>query len=294
MRLTAPAKINLYLRIVGQRADGYHLLDSLMLPVSLYDTIHLQGELVARRGRGSAITVTCDDPAVPSDATNLACKAAALLCQEAGVQARLTLHLHKRIPAGAGLGGGSSDAAAVLKGVNILLALGFGDSQLGALASRLGADVGFFIPCRPAIAAGIGDVLTAVAPLPQRWVVLVVPPFGVSTPWAYRRFDALAPPPQAPGPAALTVPGQWPAPECLVNDLERAVLPEYPVLAQLKTHLYSYGAEVALMSGSGSAVFGIFLQPDAAARACHGLQEHGKAFLVRILDGPPGEAIENS
>lgn len=287
MHLFAPAKINLYLRIVGQRADGYHELDSLMLPVSLYDDVHLHGECTPQRGHAAEITVTCDDPTIPADSTNLAYKAAALLCQEAGVQARLTIHLHKRIPAGAGLGGGSSNAAAVLKGLNALFALGWSNARLAALGVRLGADVPFFIPCRPAVATGIGDILTAIPPLPPRWVVLVVPPFGVATPWAFRHFDTLPPLPPVASPAALVAQGQWPPPELLGNDLERAVIPEYPVLAQIKAQLLVHGAEVALMSGSGSSVFGIFAQHQEAERALPALQAYGKGFLVQIPDGPP-------
>ena len=118
-------------------------------------------------------------------------------------------------------------------------------------------------------------------------MVLVVPPFGVATPWAYRRFDALPLLPTAASPAALVGQGQWPSPELLGNDLERAVIPEYPVLEQIKAQLRSHGAEVALMSGSGSSVFGIFLQRHEAERALPALQEYGKAFLLQILDGPP-------
>src|SRR5215510_11289634 len=109
LHVLAPAKINVYLRIVGRRADGYHLLDSLMVPISLYDEIQIETE-----GGAFALRLTCDDPAIPGDETNLAYKAATLLCRETGVQAKIAITLVKRIPAGAGLGGGSSDAAAVL------------------------------------------------------------------------------------------------------------------------------------------------------------------------------------
>jgi 4-diphosphocytidyl-2-C-methyl-D-erythritol kinase len=289
MRLLAPAKINVYLRIVGQRPDGYHLLDSLMVPVSLCDEIHLA---IAPRGHdarsGTArIVVTCDHPTVPGDETNLAYKAAALLCQEAGIQARITVNLQKRIPAGAGLGGGSSDAAAVLKGLNTLLALGCTDAQLGALAVRLGADVPFFIPCCPARAQGIGEILTPVPVLQARWLVLVVPPFGVSTPWAYQRFDTLPQPEHA---VASMVPpwstGQWPTPACWVNDLERAVIPAYPQIGAIKQRLLHLGAEGALMSGSGSAVFGVFATPTAAQQAQEMLAHAGTTFVVEPLAGP--------
>ena len=170
MQSLAPAKINLYLRIVGRRPDGYHLLDSMMVPISLYDDIHITVARGERRGAspGAALVVHCDDPTVPDDETNLAYKAAALVCQEAGLQARIAIHLRKRIPAGAGLGGGSSNAATVLKSLNALLALGWTEAHLCQLGARLGADVPFFIPCRPARIGGIGEIVTTVPPLPTR------------------------------------------------------------------------------------------------------------------------------
>lgn len=280
MRLLAPAKINAYLRIVGRRADGYHLLDSFMLPVSLYDEI---GIAVAP-GR-SEIVVTCDDPTLPCDETNLAYRAAALLCTETGMRARIAITLRKQIPIGAGLGGGSSDAAAVLRGLNIALALNLSDAHLCSLAARLGADVPFFIPCRPCRVSGIGDILRVVPAPPPLPIVLVVPPFRISTPWAYRRFDEL--PPQPPLPLPPLPDGQWPTAAWLINDLERAVFPAYPVLARLKEEFRVCGALGALMSGSGSAVFGFFATRAQADTALTVLSAAGRTFLVEPLSVPP-------
>lgn len=280
MRVLAPAKLNVFLRIVGRRADGYHLLDSLMVPVSLYDDVRVEVE-----AGGSEIVVTCTDPTLPCDEANLAYRAAALLCTETGVRASVMIDLRKHIPAGAGLGGGSSDAAAVLKGLNVALALGLSEARLCTLAARLGADVPFFIPCRPSRVSGIGERLTAVSPPPALPIVIVVPPFGVSTPWAYRRFDELPPSPQPPLPEWQT--GRWPAPEWLVNDLERAVLPAYPVLTSLKEQLRDCGALGALMSGSGSAVFGIFRTRALAEKAMTALNHAGRTFLVEPIAEPP-------
>jgi 4-diphosphocytidyl-2-C-methyl-D-erythritol kinase len=288
----APAKINVYLRIVGRRPDGYHLLDSLMAPISLYDEIDIAVTSSEQRAAspGAELVVSCDDPTVPGGETNLAYKAAALVCQEAGVQARIRIHLHKGIPAGAGLGGGSSNAATVLKSLNALLALGWSEARLCQLGARLGADVPFFIPCRPARIGGIGDSVTPVTPLPARSVVLVVPPFSVSTAWAYQRFDELLPLDPASAQPWQFTPGQWPAREWLINDLERAVLPAYPSLAALKEALRHLGAEGVLMSGSGSAVFGIFRHCTAAEQAVTALHAHGRVFLVEPLPAPPGAA----
>ena len=281
MRILAPAKINVFLRITGRRLDGYHLLDSLMVPISLCDEIHIEIERETREG--FQITLTCDDPTLPTDETNLAHKAATLLCTEAEVQAHITIDLLKRIPAGAGLGGGSSDAAAVLKGLNALLSLGFDEPRLCALATRLGADVPFFIPCRPSRVQGIGEILTPVFALPPKWFVVVVPPFGVSTLWAYRRFDEL-PEQESPDSKIELTNGRWPLGKLLVNDLERAVISAYPSIGELKEQMLRLGAESALMSGSGSAVFGMFQNPHIAEQAVGTLGKIGKAFVVEHLN----------
>jgi 4-diphosphocytidyl-2-C-methyl-D-erythritol kinase len=279
----APAKVNLYLRIVGRRLDGYHLLNSLMVPVNLFDEV-----TIAASKSQPEIAVTCDDPTLPGDETNLAYKAAVLLCRETGTRAKISIALHKRIPVGAGLGGGSSDAAAVLKGLNLLLSLRLSEDRLCSLAAQLGADVPFFIPCRPAKGEGIGEILTAVPLLPSRWLVIVVPPFGVSTPWAYRRFDELSLPKTPPTLVDSQRPAnRWPSPELFVNDLERAALPEYPQIGRIKDHLLRLGAEGALMSGSGSAVFAVFQSRAAAEHAVTALVGEGKTFLVEPLAGPP-------
>lgn len=289
MRVLAPAKINLYLRITGRRADGYHLLDSVMVPVSLCDELEITTEHHhTERRHEPRILVTCDDPTLPTDDTNLAYKAAALFCREAGVAAEISIALRKRIPFGAGLGGGSSDAAAVLKSLNALFARLFSEQQLCALAVRLGADVPFFIPCQPARVEGIGEILTSVPRLPSRWFVIVVPPFSVATPWAYRQFDEL-PPDAEPVSADLQhlAHGQWPPSSCLVNDLERAVVPTHPTIQEIKERLLQAGADGALMSGSGSSVFGIFSCEEQAEKAVEALRAYGSTFLVNLLAEAP-------
>ena len=232
-----------------------------MVPISLHDEIDLEAWDVGRGARTekNTITVTCDDPTLPADETNLAYKAAALLGKETGVNARIAIALRKRIPAGAGLGGGSSDAAArYSKGLNVLLSLGFNEDRLRTLASQLGADVPFFIPCRPARVQGVGEILTPLPPLPVKWFVVIVPPFGVSTRWAYRRFDELLSQTDAVGLSALTN-GAWPETELFVNDLERAVIPAHPLIGNSKHRLLQSGAEAALMSGSGWQCLGMFI-----------------------------------
>lgn len=285
MHILAPAKINVFLRITGRRSDGYHLLDSLMVPISLCDEITIEASHVERgtRNESQAITITCDDLTLPTGETNLAYRAAALLCKEANVRARITIDLRKRIPAGAGLGGGSSDAAAVLKGLNTLLSLGLDEPRLCSLAARLGADVPFFMACRPARVQGIGEILTPLPALPTKWFVIAVPPFAVSTPWAYRRFDELPSQTEAIGDMSL-IPGQWPTKQLLVNDLERAVIPAHPLIGELKDTLLQLGAEAALMSGSGSSVFGMFADRATAKRAAVSVEKLRKTFIVEHLN----------
>lgn len=285
MRILAPAKVNLFLRIVGRRADGYHLLDSVMAPVSLYDEIEVTAEV--RNTRRSHIRVTCDDPAIPADRSNLAHRAAALICRTAGLRTRITISLRKQIPAGAGLGGGSSDAAAVLTALNHLLDLKLTPDRLSRLAVRLGADVPFFLAGGAARVSGIGEVVTRLPRLPRRWLTLVVPCFSVSTVWAYQEFDLLtrdAPVDTEAAWAPSFEAGRWPNPSAFVNDMERAVLPVHPSLTEQKDCLRSLGARAALMSGSGSAVFGVFTNRAAAARAAAALSGSGRTYVVRLVD----------
>ena len=284
MRIFAPAKVNLFLRIVGQRSDGYHLLDSLMAPVNLYDAIEIQAE--RREQNKLRITLTCDKLDLPTDQSNLAYRAALLICRETETTATITIDLQKNIPAGAGLGGGSSDAAAVLKALNCLLSLGLNVSQLCQLAAQIGADVPFFIPCRLARVRGIGEILTPLPPLPRHWLVIVVPPFTVSTPWAYRRFDELSPDVTcSPADSTLQITAQqWPDIGVFVNDLEQAVLPEHPLIAQSKSRLLELGAEMALMSGSGSAVFGVFTEQLQAQQAAATFTDSEQAFVVTVVE----------
>jgi 4-diphosphocytidyl-2-C-methyl-D-erythritol kinase len=175
----------------------------------------------------------------------------------------------------------------VLKCLNTMLSCGLTEARLCRLAARLGADVPFFVPCLPAQVHGIGELLSPVPALPHRWLVVVVPPFGVSTPWAYRRFDELSLSESVPTPASAVAPGQWPPPVLFLNDLEQAVLPAYPRIAQIKNTLLQCGAEGAVMSGSGSAVFGVFQWRAIAEQAVAVLRKQEESFLVEPLPGPP-------
>jgi 4-diphosphocytidyl-2-C-methyl-D-erythritol kinase len=280
MKIRAPAKVNLSLRVVGKRRDGYHLIDTIMTPVSLYDEVAIE-----RARAGAKLSVTCDDPEIPSGEKNLAYKAAALLLGKDIARYPVAIHIKKRIPAGAGLGGGSSDAAAVLVGVNRLLRLRKTRAQILRLAAKIGADVPFFVLGRPARARGIGERLTALKSPRRLWLVIVYPGFPVSTAWAYRSLSfKLTKNIEKTSLNSFVRPLPGSAME-LVNDLEKPVFRRYPKVERLKKKLAGEGAAGTLMSGSGSSVFGIFSSEDKARRAFLRLQrENGvQAFLVRSL-----------
>ncbi len=278
IRLRCPAKINLFLCVNYRRTDGYHDLTSLMCPVSLYDRLDISP------GKGS-IEVRCDHPDVPDDERNLAHQAALRFCARAGVPSSVTITLSKTIPVAAGLGGGSSDAAGVLLGLNRMFGAPFSRSTLMDIGKGLGADVPFFILEKPALAAGVGDLLTPVDWLPPRPVVLVNPGVKASTAAVYGGLNL-----------ALT--------KCkkklrgtdfgnhiidiskiLCNDLESVTMAAHPEIGVIKKALTDLGAEGALMSGSGPTVFGLFSDMKRAERATMRLSEepNWSARLVELL-----------
>jgi len=284
--IRAPAKLNLSLRVVGKRKDGYHLLDSVMVPVSLYDEIRIIKKTGARRGRQSRIAVTCDHPGVPSGKKNLVYKAASLLLQGKGVRQPVQIKIFKRIPVGGGLGGGSSDAAATLVGLNRLWGLGHTVKKLRQLGVSLGADVPFFIPPRPSRARGIGDLLTPLKKFPLLWFVILYPGFQVSSARVYRQWRGKLTKTKVNTSITASLTESAKLKTLLVNDLESVALRCYPRLGKLKERLASQGAAGVLMSGSGSSVFGLFNSRRSAAQAFRRLrkEEGSEAFLVRVLN----------
>jgi 4-diphosphocytidyl-2-C-methyl-D-erythritol kinase len=286
VKIRAPAKINLGLRVVGQRDDGYHLLDTIMVPVSLYDEIHIIAKSAREvRSSSSKLTVTCDNSALPTDEENIVFRAANLIMKENSIRERVKIHIKKRIPIGAGLGGGSSDAAATLIAMNSLFRLNYSVRRLKKRAYGLGADVPFFIDRRPARARGIGERLTPINTLPWNWAVIVYPRFPVATNWVYRNFVAKLTKARANTSIISPLRKSSGQQRLLVNDLESVTLARYPRIRFLKEKLISAGAAGALMSGSGSAVFGLFDSRGNAARALSRMQKEDgvDTFLVRFL-----------
>ncbi|MCK9295358.1 MAG: 4-(cytidine 5'-diphospho)-2-C-methyl-D-erythritol kinase [Desulfobulbaceae bacterium] len=283
LHLQAPAKINLYLKVLGRRHDGYHELSSWMQKLKLADEITLSS---ASRG----IKLRCPGVDLAADETNLAHKAAALFFKKTGLNAGVEIELVKKVPIAAGLGGGSSDAAAVLTGLNILFSAGLSDKELMELGLSLGADVPFFVSgYSAAIATGIGEKLEKRDSLKECWFVLVNPGFPVSTKWVFEEFDRAQPVnftlTSGDNPYILGREINGSKPEKLFNDLERVTAALYPEVSQIKKELTELGAPGALMSGSGPTVFGIFMDFGLAAQCAINLQHvhPGRVFLTEPL-----------
>jgi 4-diphosphocytidyl-2-C-methyl-D-erythritol kinase len=254
MRVRALAKINLSLRVVGTRPDGYHELRTVFQSIDLHD------ELTIRRTT-RALELTCDDPACPLGSANLVWRAAQAVWRAAGrpgAARGVALHLVKRIPMEAGLGGGSSDAAAAVRALGKLW--GVRRARQRAIAISLGADVPFFLEGGTALGLDRGDLLFPLPDRPREWVVVALPPRGVSTKDAFRWFDA----------AVSSRRRQRIRPLEDIdwrNDFEEVVARQHPEVSALARALTRAGASRALMSGSGSAVFGLFVQRHAAVTA---------------------------
>ena len=281
MRLFAPAKVNLYLRIEGRRDDGYHLLDTLMAPISLGDEV----EVARARGAPRSVTVRADDPAVPLGEDNTVHRAAQAFHERTGCREAIAVHIRKRIPMGAGLGGGSTDAAAALRGMNELFGAGLSVAELEALALKVGADVPFFVRGAPARARGIGERLKPVDWLPRLWTVVLFPGFPVSTAWAYGEFRSKLTKPARNNNLIGTLDTPHEVARVMVNDLETVTIGRYPRIARLKQQLDDKGAIGSLMSGSGSAVFGLFADEAEARTAFTGFrgEKDVQAYLAFSL-----------
>lgn len=268
----AYAKVNLTLAVGEKRPDGYHEVVSVMQRVSLYDT------LTAEQTR-EGITLTCSDPVLPSGEENLAHRAASLFFRETGIAGGAALTLEKRIPSQAGLGGGSSDAASVLLALRKLYAPALSDTELETMAAALGSDVPFFIRGGTQLATGRGEVLSPLPPLTDGWFVIVKPTESFSTPAMYRRLDELPP---AYTPPLPPLQGGLPALAAGLFNRFEAAIPAGSAVWDIKARLAAYGALASLLSGSGSAVFGLFDTETAARAAVEALRPAWpEIFLAR-------------
>lgn len=249
--LKAPAKINLYLRVLGKRDDGYHEIESLMQAIDIYDEITLE--------QSDVIEMTCDDPALPVDESNLAFKAASILQQRfyfPGVK----IGLKKKIPSGSGLGGGSSDAAFVLRGLCRLYGLAPSPEDMLEVAAEAGSDVPFFLSSGQTVVTGRGEKIRSVF-LPQEYdIVVIVPSMASSTVEAYAgvRISLTKSGPLVLLEKRINTSRFWQLVKSFSNDLEEVVLHRFPEIVELKRVLSEAGAHLSSMTGSGSAFFGIF------------------------------------
>ncbi|MDH3976213.1 MAG: 4-(cytidine 5'-diphospho)-2-C-methyl-D-erythritol kinase [Deltaproteobacteria bacterium] len=247
----SPAKVNLSLHVVAKRPDGYHELSMIMARVSLYDEVRLTL-------KDEGISLTCDDPSVPAGEENIAWQAASLLIEEKKLKTGIHIDIRKKIPMGGGLGGGSSNAASVLMGLNSLTGEKAETGELVKMGLSLGADVPFFIFQKPALAEGVGEKLVAVEGFPTLWLILINPGIHVPTGEIFSQLNLV-----------LTKEGKnlnitrfnhnlSTVRSNMINDLENVTFEIYPEVREAKRLLLRYGAMAALMSGSGSTVFGLY------------------------------------
>lgn len=256
----AHAKINLTLDVTGRRADGYHTVQMVMQSVALHDTVHVRLTHGEKKPRG--IVLTCSLPYLPVDESNLAYRAADLFYRETGALLETCeIHIEKRIPIAAGLAGGSSDAAAVLRALAELHEMQLSDEELCAMGLKLGADVPYCLMGGTMLAEGIGEQLTPLAPMPPCFVVLCKPPFAVSTAAVYRQMDSItiSRRPDTEGMKRALAEGDLDG-ICkrLCNAMEQVTARKRRQIGEIKKTLEENGACGVLMSGSGPTVFGLF------------------------------------
>ncbi|WP_312061138.1 4-(cytidine 5'-diphospho)-2-C-methyl-D-erythritol kinase [Anaerotignum sp.] len=293
IRLRARAKINLTLDVTGKRDDGYHLIESIMQTVSLYDGIYM------KRIQKNEIILKSNLSWLPTDNRNLAYRAAELMKAKFGIKEGVFIEIDKRIPVAAGLAGGSADCAAVLVGMNRLFDLGLSMKELESLAFLLGSDIPYCVQRGTVVSEGVGEILTPVkCPCPMCYVVLAKLPVSVSTATVYRGLDwqSVQDHPdtkgmiQAMAEADITKMGQL-----LGNVLETVTIPMHPKIAQLKEELVQLGAEGALMSGSGPTVFGLFKEEEIAKKAASTIRKKfglKEVVATKIYHGNSGKRGE--
>ena len=286
LQLQAPCKVNLLLNILGRRPDGFHALETVFLHVPLHDVLSMEAA-------PGGVALSCNRADLPVDASNLVHRAATRFMEASRLQVGVRIHLEKNIPLAAGLGGGSSNAAHTLLGLNQLFGNPLPPATLDALAASLGSDVNFFLQDKPALATGRGERVEPLAPfgvLSGMAMLLYHPGFGISTAWAYRelaRFPSAlnGRPGRARELASLLASGDLGGGMAsLYNSLEAPALDKFPVLALYKEFLLARGAVGTLMSGSGSTTFALFPDEHAARAAAVPFEEEfGKAGWLRVV-----------
>lgn len=278
--LLSPAKVNLTLEVLGKRPDGYHEIRSIMQPVDLFDEVKID----VLDGKGIAIETK--GPKIPAGNRNLAWKAADIFIKQSGLKAKVKIFIKKLIPAGAGLGGGSANAASVLVGLNKITEK-LSQNDLMDISPKIGADVAFFIGCRSAVSEGIGEKITTIKDLPLFNYILINPGFEVSTRDIYKhwdRFQTGAKKLESLGETIIIFrKGEFP----LRNDLEQPAIDLYPEIKALKELLFSLGIEDVSMTGSGPTVFAVFKEEKEGLDIYNYLKTSTKyrVFYVKGISG---------
>jgi 4-diphosphocytidyl-2-C-methyl-D-erythritol kinase len=279
IQVFAPAKVNLFLEIVSKRPDGYHNLESLMAQVSLWDTLAFEN------APAGELSLEIDIPGLDEGESNLIIKAARLLWAETGKNPGAKMRLTKRIPMEAGMGGGSSDAAAALFGLNFLWGLSLTQIQLQNLGARLGSDVSFFLSAPAALCTGRGELCEPVLGGQPIWLVLVQPDFGLSTKEIYGALKVSQTPHSSEAFVQAWKRGSF-TDICaqIYNRLEEPALAIRPEIGLWKSHLISFGASASVMTGSGSVVLGLFPDADLAYKAARRIETGEPSGMM----GAPG------
>ncbi|MBQ27347.1 MAG: 4-(cytidine 5'-diphospho)-2-C-methyl-D-erythritol kinase [Nitrospiraceae bacterium] len=308
IEVIAPAKINLILSVLDRRPDGYHNIWSLMQMLELHDSIVVSCDMLpeAHDVAGShqkplPITLECSDARLPCNKENLVYRAAIAVMEKAAVYPKLHIRIIKQIPIAAGLGGGSSDAAATIQALNRLLRLGWGNAECAQIGAGIGSDVPFFFHGPTSIVRGKGSELFPVTVKSPRWVVLVKPPFDISTSWAYEQLDewralqgerrrftddeTVQTLLQSPRSNEEIYPYCW-------NAFEQVMEERFPVLAMIRQEHHDFGANLAMLAGSGSTVFGVYPSEDIAIAAKRKFLDHENyqvwATKMKVAQPPLG------
>ncbi len=277
IHINTPAKLNVRLKITGRRPDGFHELVTIMIPVDISDFLELH--ILDSKG----IEISCKGYPVPADKNNLVYRAARSFLDKAEIKKGVSIKLMKNIPVAAGLGGGSSDAAATLLILNEIHSNPLSIAELHDLATKIGADVPFFLYCRPSLATGIGDILEPLKAWPEFWYVIITPPIRVSTSWVYENYRLELTRNEYSSILTLLESESFTISRILENDLEKVTSVHFPIIDTLKKLLTDAGAEGAVMSGSGPSVFGVFSTRDQAKGAKEYIHSHhvGDVFMAK-------------
>lgn len=280
MREKAYAKVNITLDVVGKREDGYHLLKMIMQNIDIYDVITIEKI-------ESGIEITCNKPYVPTDERNLAYKAAKLFKDAFNITSGVSINIKKNIPVAAGLAGGSTDCAAVLKIMNKLFQVNADNEKLMELGVKLGADVPYCIDGGTALCEGIGEILTPLKPFKNHIIVLVKPPFGVSTKEVYKNFDLGRVKNHPETDKVITYMNEdnlYEVAKNMKNLLENVTLKKHKVISSIKSEMESLGAIKAMMSGSGPTVFAFFDDMMKAQRCYDEMKKkYNDTFITRTV-----------